>query len=112
MDLELLKKLDDAMKKRGDSPAACALALGVSLKTYYNWRNGSTSNRSAAVDAMIKAYIEQAEIPNRVECSWCHEEMTPGREPTSHGIHDECREKYFPGVKKTEKKEEEGKETR
>ena len=27
---------------------------------------------------------------HRTECAWCHIELTPGREPTSHGICTLC----------------------
>ena len=31
----------------------------------------------------------------RCECAWCHTELRPGREPTTHGICDDCRQLHF-----------------
>lgn len=36
--------------------------------------------------------------PQRIVCAWCQKTMQDGREPVSHGICPECREKHFPGV--------------
>ena len=35
-------------------------------------------------------------MPLRVVCAWCLEEITPGDEPTSHGICERCAAEQFP----------------
>lgn len=40
-------------------------------------------------------FLESQREPHRVECAWCNTQLSPGREPTSHGICSACRVIYF-----------------